>query len=111
MNLGPYEIALIAGGFGIVGALLGAWATYRLSVKLAQRTYENAIDLMQRQEFDKAAADFREAFLPEATFLKHDANIGKLGSSNTLHGKLRDAYLRQLGQGKGSSLRLTLINR
>jgi len=75
MNLAAYELALIAGGFGIVGALLGAWTTYRLSIKLSQSAHDNAIDLMQLQEFNKAAAEFRNAFLYELIFLKHNACI------------------------------------
>jgi hypothetical protein len=96
LNLSPYEIALVAGGFGIIGALLGTWTTYRLSLKVSQRTHDDAIDLIQRQEFNKAASVFRDVFLPETTFLKHNANIGGLGSSNKLHEMLRAAYLRQL---------------
>jgi len=96
LNLSAYEIVTIAGGFTIIGALIGAWATYRLSIKLSQRAYDNAIDLMQRQEFNKAAAEFRNVFLPETTFLKHHANIGGLGSSNNLHEILNSGYLRQL---------------
>jgi hypothetical protein len=52
MNLGPYEIALIAGGFTIVGALLGAWIGYR-----------NALNLHRVAEFNKAAAVFRASFV------------------------------------------------
>lgn len=65
-----YEIAWIAGGFTIIGAILGALATYRLSMNLTQRTHDNAIDLMQRQEFNKAAAFFRTTFTDEYRELK-----------------------------------------
>jgi len=65
MNLSAYEIVLIAGGFTIIGALIGTWATYRLSVRLVQRTHDNAIALMQIQEFNKAAANFRAVFVDE----------------------------------------------
>ena len=54
MNLSPYEIALIAGGFTIVGTLLGAWLGYRFSLSLTNVT--------QRR---RAAMKFREAFKDE----------------------------------------------
>jgi len=46
-------------------------------------------------EFNKAAKDFRDAFLPEVTFLKHNANIGGLGSSNDLFEILQFAYVHR----------------
>lgn len=76
---------LTSPGFPLATLLLGFLIGHRL-----------AIGRDKRNDFNKAAADFREAFLPEATFLKHNANVGGLSSSNTLHGKLRNAYLRQL---------------
>lgn len=35
MQLTAHEIALIAGGFAIIGTLLGAWITYRFSLNLS----------------------------------------------------------------------------
>ena len=64
MNLTAYELSLIAGGFGIVGAILGAFIGYYFSTRL-----------INRQEFNKAASDFRNAFIPEIIFLKHNANV------------------------------------
>ncbi len=64
MNLSPYEIALIAGGFTIIGALLGSWIGYR-----------NALKLHNIVEFNKTATEFRNAFLYELIFLKHNAYI------------------------------------
>ena len=58
MNLSAYEIALIAGGFTIIGTLLGAWITYR-----------NALAIQKVAEFNKAAAEFRVAFIPEQRLL------------------------------------------
>lgn len=71
--------------FSFITLLLGFLIGHRLS-----------IGRDKRQEFNKAAAGFRDAFLPEATFLTHDANIGGLGSYNKLHEILRAGYLRQL---------------
>ena len=36
MHLTAYEIALIGGGFTIVGALLGGWITYRFALCLSK---------------------------------------------------------------------------
>lgn len=85
MNLSPYELVLIAGGFTIIGALLGGWIGYR-----------NAIGIYNIAEFNKAASAFRNVFLPIITYLKHNANIGGIGSSNNLHEILFSGYLRQL---------------
>lgn len=85
MNLNPYELVLIAGGFTVIGALLGGWIGYR-----------NAIGIYNIAEFNKASSTFRNVFLPETTYLKHNANIGGLGSSNNLHEILFSGYLRQL---------------
>lgn len=85
MQTSPYEIAVIAGSFTIIGALLGAWVGYR-----------NALKIHSITQFNHAAGLFRNAFLPETTFLKHNANIGGLGSSNKLRELLRAGYLRHL---------------
>ena len=49
----------------------------------------------ERQEFNNAAAFFRDAFLPEITFLKHNTNIGNLGSSDDLGELLRFGYIHR----------------
>ena len=65
------SICTLAGGVG--GAVVGYWLTSRNSKKLMQTTHENAtqlvelthnndIDLMRRQEFIKAAINFRAVF-------------------------------------------------
>jgi hypothetical protein len=68
LNLGPYEIALIAGGFTIIGVLLGAWIGYR-----------NALSLQSIVEFNKAAANFRSAFIKEQRLLAADSLADKTG--------------------------------
>lgn len=85
MNLSPYEIALIAGGFTILGTILGAWIGYR-----------NALNLYNVTEFNKAATTFRNAFYPELIFLKHNAKIAEAGSSSDLGEFLFSGYLRHL---------------
>lgn len=85
MNLNPYEIALIAGGFTIIGVLLGAWVGYR-----------NAIRIQRIVEFNKAATDFRNAFLRELIFLRHNASIpGGERSYTTLDEFLQAGYIHR----------------
>lgn len=84
----------IAGGF--LGVLAGSIISRISSREAIAASNKNALDLMRRQEFNKAAAELKNAFLPETIFLKHNANIGGLGNSNRLHEMLRAGYLRQL---------------
>jgi len=72
MNLTAYEIALIAGGFGIVGTLLGTWITYRFSNTLIHIT-----------EFNKAAAEFQCAFLEAMQKLRDEPKADFLNILNT----------------------------
>jgi hypothetical protein len=85
LNLSAYEIALIAGGFTIIGALLGAWIGYR-----------NALKLHSIVEFNKAATEFRNAFLHELIFLRHNASTPE-GERNytTLNEFLQDGYIHR----------------
>jgi len=71
MNLTAYELSLIAGGFGIVGAILGAYIGYYFSTRL-----------INRQDFNKAASEFRYAFINQLNFLKSDVNTGSGDTSN-----------------------------
>lgn len=64
MQLTAYEIALIAGGFGIVGALLGALLSYRFAIKLANINAANAARQAETNAFRDARAMFRAAFAP-----------------------------------------------
>lgn len=73
-------IATVFAGFG--GAVLGACFAYKTGMKLVQITHNNDIDLMRRQDFNKAAADFRNAFLPEISYLEHDIPLKKTGSTD-----------------------------
>ncbi len=58
MELGSYEIALIAGGFTIAGTLVGSFVTYRFALKLAS--------VNSRRD---AGRRLREAFAPELAAL------------------------------------------
>jgi hypothetical protein len=75
---------LTSPAFPLITLFLGFLVGHRLS-----------IGRDQRQEFNKAAAIFRDAFLPEITFLRHNANIGGLGSSNDLDELLRFGYIHR----------------
>jgi hypothetical protein len=70
--------------FPLVTLLLGFLVGHRLS-----------IGRDKRKEFNDAATIFRNAFIPETTFLRHNANVGELGSSNDLGELLSFAYVRR----------------
>lgn len=81
----PFAIKILTSpAFSLVTLLLGFLIGHRLS-----------IGRDERQEFNNAAAFFREAFLPEITFLKHNVNIGNLGSSGDLSELLRFGYVHR----------------
>lgn len=84
MNLSPYELIIIAGGFTIVGALIGGLIAFR-----------NTISIYNLSEFNKAAALFREAFYPDLIFIKHNAVIAEKGSTDSLDLFLRASYLHR----------------
>ncbi len=56
-------INTVTAAFG--GAALGAWFAHKTGMKLVQKTHKNALDLLKRQEFNKAAAAFRSTFVDE----------------------------------------------
>lgn len=85
MNLSPYEIALIAGGFTIIGALIGAWIGYR-----------NALKVHNIAEFNKAAAQFQNAFLGTILFLKDNVRIKGTGTSNKINEFLGTLIFRHM---------------
>lgn len=84
----PIELGSLSIG-AVVGGIIVGLANHFLSKSRSKEAGKIAA-------FNNAAPDFRNAFLPEMTFLKHDANVGGLGGSNKLHGILRTGYLRQL---------------
>ena len=80
-----WEIAT-AGGFTVIGALVGGWIGYKSAVKSIRIT-----------EFNKAASEFKAAFLPEIIYFKHNAVIKTMSHSDTIREKLMSAYIdRQL---------------
>lgn len=71
MNLDPYELVLIAGGFTVIGALVGGWVGYK-----------NALGIYKITEFNKAADKFRDAFITQLNVLESDVNSGRGDTSN-----------------------------
>lgn len=69
MDLCSYEIAWITGGFTIVGVLAGAFVGGKIG-------YNNALSFYKTTEANKAAAQFRKAFLPEILFLEENVALG-----------------------------------
>jgi hypothetical protein len=49
----------------IGGVLAGGFGSYFVGVKLSQRNHANALALAERSEFNKAATEFRCAFIDE----------------------------------------------
>ncbi len=64
MNLTAYELSLIAGGFGIVGTLIGACSSYYFSTRL-----------MNRQEFNRLASNFHIALINQSRIIKRSSFI------------------------------------
>lgn len=64
MQLTAYEIALIAGGFGIVGALLSAILSFRFAIKLTNINAANAAKQAEVNAVRDARAKFLAAFAP-----------------------------------------------
>jgi hypothetical protein len=85
------EIQAIIVGAIIGGsvALISAFFSYRWARSVS-------LESIQIVEFNKAAAEFRNAFLPEIIYLNHDAVIEDIsGKADNIHGLLRFAYLRR----------------
>lgn len=74
--------ACIGVGGAIIGVILAGPITYIFSKKLITETHKNAIDLIHQQEFNKAAAEFRNAFIIQLNFLKSNVNSGTGDTSN-----------------------------
>ncbi len=63
-------ITTIFAGFG--GAFLGAYLSYKVGIKLVQKTHKNDIKLFHQQEFNQAASMFRAAFVDEIFHIRRN---------------------------------------
>lgn len=68
--------AAIIGGF--VGAVVGGGIAYYLS----RRAIKASFELIRLQDFNKAATEFRNAFIIQLNFLKYNVNSGSGDTSN-----------------------------
>lgn len=89
MQLSAYELALIAGGFGIAGTLIGVLGTYRLSLKLADRQLQHAREIAKVESRHVAARAFVEAFANDVRFFESEAD-----EDIDAMGYLREAFQR-----------------
>ena len=76
----------------IIGVLIGACVTiiatffsYLLSKRLVQQTHANALQLLQKTEFNKAAAIFRAAFVNEIFLLQDNIETGNQMPTHIIH--------------------------
>ena len=76
------------------GVLIGSIISRRTSSETTKVSHQNTIDLMQRQEFNKAATEFQNAFLCEIIYLKHNARLPECERTyTTLYEFLRTGYI------------------
>lgn len=75
-----------------IGAVIGWIIREIVSDRLAR---DRAIDLYQVTEFNKAATRFQLAFYNELIFLKHNAIVGKMGSTDNLGECLFSGYVHR----------------
>ena len=66
----------------VLGVLIGGPITYYFAKKLIQKTHRSALNLAQRQDFNKAADKFHDAFINQLNFLEHNVNSGTGDTSN-----------------------------
>lgn len=69
MELTAYELALIAGGFGIAGTLIGVLGAYRLSIKLADRQFQHLREVSRLDAWHTSANKFAASFSDELAIL------------------------------------------
>ncbi len=81
MILTNYQIALIAGGFTIIGGLLGAWINHRLAQSRDK-------ELRKKDRFDAAALKFRGIIAKELSEFKSRGGIfydDRVAHLSTIH--------------------------
>ena len=79
------DFSLISGFLlGLIGSSFGAWLAYLFAGRKRRK-----------EEFQKAAISFRNAFLPEYFYLKYDTRIDGAESSDDLCEFLRAGYIKR----------------
>lgn len=71
----------------VLGALLGAWITYRFAIKLADRNFEHLREISKLEAWRSSARDLVDAFSPELSILRSKEET--VGDAMDL---LREAY-------------------
>lgn len=90
----PATATICAAIFGaIVSAILTGSVTYFFSTRLMRQSHKNTIGVFKRQEFNKAAAQFRNAFLGEILYLRDNVKINGVGSSIRINEFLNTAAI------------------
>ena len=75
MELTAYELALIAGGFGIAGTLIGVLGSYHLSIKLADRQFKHLREISRLDAWHAAVREFVAAFSEELATLEGNEEL------------------------------------
>ena len=86
--MSDYEIALVTGGMGIAGALLGVIFTYRLSLKAIDRQFQHLQAVSKLDAWHVAAQKLVDSFAEELAALDGDDEL-----TVSLDEYLRRAYL------------------
>lgn len=76
----------------VLGVLIGGPITYYFAKKLIQKTHKSALDLAQRQDFNRAADKFHDAFINQLNFLEYNTNTGT-GDTSNIGGYLSAHYV------------------
>ncbi|MBI5376376.1 MAG: hypothetical protein HZA77_13165 [Candidatus Schekmanbacteria bacterium] len=85
MNISPYSLALIAGGFAIVGTMTGSWLNHRLSIIRSQYDIKQLAGMRVREAFASELATLQldsdpalnvSSFLKDA-FIKHKIAVNE----------------------------------
>ena len=87
VELSAYELAAVAGGFGIAGTLIGTVTTYWLSMKLAKQQFSYLREVSRLDALHRSAGDFVDAFAEDVALLESGAALDL-----ELKEYLREAY-------------------
>jgi len=75
MELTGYELALVVGGVGIAGTLIGVLSTYRLSIQVADRQFQYLRQISKLDAWHAAAYEFTAAFTSYLAVLESDPDL------------------------------------